>query len=104
MVWVVFDDLYGSLKNQSYYSTGNNLSDTYSQHHKRNRKIHSVSKTEYEWYDDCVRHDWRNRCKKTITVAKLVSKYSTDQCCNASEDDIYRNRAAKKIGDDTSDK
>ena len=35
-------------------------------------------------------------------IAKLVGKECTDKCGNASENDVNRNRTAKKIGNDTS--
>ena len=70
----------GCLKNQSYYTTGNYFSDTYGKHHKRNRKIYSVSEVKYEWHDDCIGNNRRDRRKKTVAAAESVSKYCSDQC------------------------
>lgn len=94
----------GCLKNQSYYTTGNYFSDTYGKHHKRNRKIYSVSEVKYEWHDDCIGNNRRDRRKKTVAAAESVSKYCSDQCCDASENNVYRNSTTKEIGNDTSHK
>ncbi len=85
MVWVAFDDLHGSLrsedhifvfqkgclKNQSYYTTGNYFSDTYGKHHKRNRKIYSVSEVKYEWHDDCIGNNRRIGARKRLQLRSL---------------------------------
>ena len=71
-------------------------------HHKRNRKIYSVSEVKYEWHDDCIGNNRRDRRKKTVAAAESVSKYCSDQCCDASENNVYRNGTAKEIGNDTS--
>ena len=44
------------------------------------------------------------RRKKTVAAAESVSKYCSDQCCDASENNVYRNGTAKEIGNDTSHK
>ena len=75
-----------------------------SKHHKRNRKIYSVSEVKYEWHDDCIGNNRRDRRKKTVAAAESVSKYCSDQCCDASENNVYRNGTAKEIGNDTSHK
>lgn len=66
------------------------------------RKIYTISVVKNERYDHCVGDDWRQWCKPFAGTAQLVSKNCTDQCCNTSENDIYRNRTAKKIGKNTS--
>ena len=73
-------------------------------YHKRNRKIYSVSEVKYEWHDDCIGNNRRDRRKKTVAAAESVSKYCSDQCCDASENNVYRNGTAKEIGNDTSHK
>ena len=39
-----------------------------------------------------------------VAAAESVSKYCSDQCCDASENNVYRNGTAKEIGNDTSHK
>ena len=75
---------------------------SYCEHHKRDRKVNAISVTKHKRNDHNVGNDRRDRGCPFACIAKLVGKECTDKCGNASENDVNRNRTAKKIGDDTS--
>ena len=94
----------GCEKYHSKDSAGNNLSGTYSKHHKWNRKIDGIAVTKYEGYQNSVGYDWWNWCQPFAAVTKFVSKYSSDKGGNTSKCNIQRNGTAKQVGEDTADK
>ena len=80
----------------------NKFAGSYCEHHKRDRKVNAISVTKHKRNDHNVGNDRRDRGCPFACIAKLVGKECTNKCGNASENDVNRNRTAKKIGDDTS--
>ena len=83
-------------------SAGDDFAGTNGQHHKRDWKVHTVSVVKNERYDNRISYDRRQWSKPFAGTAQFVSKDCTDQCCDTSEDDIYRDCTAKQVGEDTS--
>ena len=85
-------------------AAGNHFANPYRKHHERDGKIDSVSIIQNKRYDYRICHNRRHRSQETAASAQLVGKYSSNQGCDTSEDDIHWNGTAKNIGNDTSHK
>ena len=92
------------MQEQSERCTRNHFSDPHGQHHKRDGKGHHVAISQYEWYDELISNDWRQRSQIFAPVTQLPCKYRPDQGRKTSENDIRKDASAEDIADKASDK
>lgn len=91
------------VNDHAQHSAGNDFADTYGQHHKRNRERNLISKSEYKRNDQRVGQNRGHRREKTVIAAQLIGKYSADQGCQASADDVWNDASAQNVAEQAAD-
>ena len=94
----------GQIQDHPQNPAGYDLADAHGQHHQWDREQHAISETQHKRHNDRVGDDRGERCDKTALVTETVCKESSEQCGQAPEDDIWEDRAASDIADETADK
>lgn len=92
------------IHDQTKNSAGDHLTNSNRQHHKRNRKCHTITVTQYERNDDDIRNNRWKCCDNRLLLTQFPCEKCTDQSCNTAEYNIRKDRTAQNITDQTSDK
>lgn len=68
-----------SVHDQTKNSAGDHLTNSNRQHHKRNRKCHTITVTQYERNDDDIRNNRWKCCDNRLLLTQFPCEKCTDQ-------------------------